>query len=85
MKNGIKEILKSGKCPGIIGSRDTFGIRNAFYDDETKTYIDTYPKWEKAGFRNPLDMPPDKRGDRRPLIKEKMKEAKWKLKKGETP
>lgn len=39
----------------ISGTRDQFGIRNEFYDPKTKTYIDTRRKWEKAGFKDPLE------------------------------
>ena len=82
--NGIAEILKSRKCPGIIGTRDSFGIKNEFYDPKTKTYIDTWKKWEKAGFRNPLDNPKDRRGYGsnkvmlKEMIKEKVKEQRKK-------
>ena len=76
MKDGIKEILESGQFPGIRTS-DTFGYKNHFYDPKTKTYIDSRSKWEKAGFRDPLDNV-DKRGSNKHLLKEKIKEKKWK-------
>ena len=42
-------------CPAIIGTRDGFGIRNAFRDEETGVEVDTWKKWENAGYRDPLE------------------------------
>jgi len=42
-------------CPAIIGTRDGFGIKNAFRDDDTGQEIDNWKTWEKAGYRNPLE------------------------------
>ena len=43
----------------ISGTRDSFGIKNAFRDDQTGKTIDTWKGWEKAGFRNPLEVTKD--------------------------
>ena len=39
----------------VHGTRDSFGIKNAFRDDKTGKMVDTWKKWEKAGFENPID------------------------------
>lgn len=44
----------------IIGSRDNFGIKNAFVDDSTGKTIDNYSSWEKAGYRQSRDVIQDK-------------------------
>lgn len=41
--------------PNVIGTRDTFGIGKAFRDEKTGQEIDTWQKWEKAGYRDPMD------------------------------
>jgi len=40
----------------IIGSRDNFGIKCEFRDDETGKSIDNWRSWEKAGYRDPLQV-----------------------------
>ena len=50
----LEEILQTRQFPGIRTS-DTFGFKNHFYDEKTKTWIDTRNKWEKAGYRDPLE------------------------------
>lgn len=57
-----------GKAPGIHGTRDSFGIKNEFRDDTTGNTIDTWKKWEKAGYRQPKDVIKDG------SVKEKVKE-----------
>lgn len=42
-------------CPAIIGTRDSFGIKNAFRDEESGKEIDNWKSWEKAGYRDPLE------------------------------
>lgn len=54
----------------IFGTRDSFGITKSFYDPKTNKDIDTWKKWEKAGFRK-IDDVKDKRN---PEVNEK---AKW--------
>ena len=71
-------------CGGIIdgltmtihGTRDQFGINNAFTDEKTGQVIDTRPKWEKAGYRDTLE------GDSEmnQMIKSYKKDAKHKKK-----
>ena len=39
--------------PAIHGTRDSFGIGTEFYDEATGQNIDTWGKWEKAGFSDP--------------------------------
>jgi hypothetical protein len=53
--------------PSITGTETSFGIRKAFYDPKTGQTIDTYKKWENAGFRDGMDA-------HSPLIREKVKE-----------
>ena len=52
-KDGIEEILKAKRAPGILGSRDSFGIGNEFTDEKTGKVIDNWRTWEKEGFRQP--------------------------------
>lgn len=44
-----------GSSAGITGTRDNFGISKIFKDDQTGKEIDTWKKWEKAGYRNPME------------------------------
>lgn len=53
----IQEIIESKQMPGITGTRDGFGIKNAFKDPETGVIIDNWKSWERAGFYNPKDDP----------------------------
>ena len=74
-KNGIEEIIKSRKFPGIVGSRDSFGIGNEFVHEGK--VIDNWKKWEKAGFKD-VESTHDKRSPNlKHLIKEKIKEKRW--------
>ena len=59
--------LKSCFCPScgyclgfpeVTGTRDSFGIKNAFFDSKTGKTIDTWKKWEKAGFKDARDVFP---------------------------
>lgn len=61
-----------GSSPGVIGTRDGFGISREFYDTKTATYIDNFKKWEKAGFKEPGDL--GCKNSR--YIKDKVKELK---------
>lgn len=47
--------LKGVGCPGVTGTRDSFGVGKSFKDDDTGKEIDNWKSWEKAGYRNPLD------------------------------
>jgi len=53
--NGIQEIIESKQFPALHNTRDSFGIKNEFYDQTTKKWITNRSQWEKAGFRNPLE------------------------------
>lgn len=64
----IQEIIESKQCPGITGTRDNFGIKNAFKDDASGKTIDNWKSWEKAGYRKPLEVTKNN------TIKEKIKE-----------
>lgn len=54
--------------PGIIGTRDNFGIRNEFVDEQTGTVINNWKTWERAGFRDPVEV------TKNHTVKEKIKE-----------
>ena len=57
---------------GIIGTRDSFGIGKSFVDDRTGKTIDNWRDWEKAGYKQAKDAPPDRRcGDIKEMVKEK--------------
>jgi hypothetical protein len=43
--------LRGVGCPGINGTRDSFGVRNSFIDEKSGDVIDNWNKWEKAGYR----------------------------------
>ena len=44
-----------GSSSGIMGTRDNFGIGKIFTDEQSGQEIDTWKKWEKAGYQNPLE------------------------------
>lgn len=81
----LEEILKSRQFPGVIGTRDSFGIGKEFVDKESGKLIDTWPKWQKAGYRDFKDtVYKDKRDpDMKERVKEQIKIKKRKLSKGE--
>ena len=54
----------------VIGTRDSFGIGNSFYDETTKTEIDTWGKWEKAGYKDAVES--TKNHDVREKVKRKI-------------
>ncbi len=68
---GIAEIVRTGQFPGIVGTQTNFKTP---FIDKGKT-IDTWPKWEKAGFR-PLEVNKIKSARRREKVKEKIKKIK---------
>ncbi len=65
-----------GDGPAISGTRDGFGIRNEFKDDQTGESIDTWKKWEKRGYRNPVEVTKDHQ------VKEKIKDKIHRVKTG---
>ena len=52
-----KDRLKRLISAPHISTPDTFGVKKAFYDEKTGKTIDTFKKWEKAGFRDIADIP----------------------------
>jgi len=66
-------MIKGYGCPGITGTRDSFGIRNEFIDEKTGKKIDNWKSWEKAGFRQPEDV------IKNPVVRESMKKRKGEL------
>jgi len=68
---GIAEILATGKCPGIVGTQTNFKTP---FKDKGKV-IDTWSKWDKAGFR-PLDISKDIRSDK---VREGVAKKIWKI------
>ena len=71
-------ILRGIGGPGICGTKDNFGFKNQFVDDNNGKVIDNWKTWEKSGFRNPVEM--TKNND----VKEKIKCKIDKIKKGYT-
>ena len=65
-----------GEGPSISGTKDGFGISKSFKDNESGKTIDTWKKWEKAGYRNPLET------TKNHFVREKTKEKIEKIKKG---
>lgn len=63
-----------GEGPGIMGTKDIFGIRKSFQDDESGETIDNWRTWEKRGFRNPLEVTKDN------TVVEKIKAKKDRIK-----
>ena len=39
--------------PNVTGTRDGFGVKNAFYSPHAKKYIDNWKSWKKAGYSDP--------------------------------
>ena|SRR3990167_6874045 len=66
--------LKGVGAPGINGTRDGFGIKKIFRDDENGKEIDNWKVWEKAGYRNPLEVTKDH--DMKEKIKAKINRSK---------
>ena len=69
-----------GTAPGIHGTRDGFGIKNAFRDGRTGMVVDTWKKWEKAGYKEPKDDPTLK-GTVKAQVLRKMDKIKYDTKK----
>lgn len=57
----------------ILGTRDSFGIKNAFVDGNGNE-IDTWGKWEKAGYKDAKDV---HKGDMLAKIKRKEDKVKF--------
>jgi putative FmdB family regulatory protein len=53
-----------------MGTRDGFGIKNSFEDKDSGQTIDNWRSWEKAGYRNPLDV--IKNNDMKEKVKEQI-------------
>lgn len=66
--------IKGTGGPSISGTRDGFGISKSFKDEETGQEIDTWKKWEKAGYRDPVEV--TKNHAVKEKIKEKIKKRK---------
>ena len=64
-----------GNSAGITGTRDNFGIKNAFTDEDGST-VDNWKDWEKKGFRQPKDVHKEHH------VKEKIKMKMEKINKG---
>ena len=60
--------LRPDNMPGISGTRDSFGIKNEFRDDATGKPIDNWKAWEKAGYRDAVEV------TKNHVVKEKIKE-----------
>ena len=58
----------------VTGTRDNFGIKKEFIDDQNGETIDNWKSWEKAGFRNPVEM--HKGAKMKEKIQEKIKKVK---------
>lgn len=57
----------------VVGTRDTFGIKNEFQDPDSGQTIDNWKSWEKAGYRQTSDI---KRHDLKEKVKEKVEKIK---------
>ena len=66
-----------GESTSIAGTRDSFGIKNAFVTPEGKK-VDNWKSWEKEGYRNPLQTIKNHE------VKERVKMKMTKIKKGLT-
>ena len=69
--------LRGRGFPSVTGTRDQFGIGKKFYhtnEDGTKKEITTWREWDKAGYKNALDV--TKNHNVREMVKEKMNKIK---------
>lgn len=66
--------LRGHGCPGVTGTKDGFGFRNQFRDDSSGKVIDNWSDWERAGYRNPLEV--TKNHDLKEKIKRKVDKIK---------
>ena len=66
--------LKGHGGPSVTGTRDNFGIKKSFIDDETGEDIDNWKSWERHGYRNPVEV------TRNNTVKEKIKRKIDKIK-----
>jgi putative FmdB family regulatory protein len=64
---------------GAIGTRDTFGINNAFIGNNGQV-IDTWKKWERAGYKDQMTSPRVTAG-MKARFKEKLDQEKVRTKK----
>ena len=59
--------LRGKGGPSISGTRDGFGIKKSFRDCDGNE-VDSWKKWERAGYKNPLEVTKNN------TVKEKIKE-----------
>ena len=64
------QMAKMLNCVAISGTRDTFGIGKEFVDERTGKEVDTWKKWEKAGYRDAKEF----HANSHPKIKEGIKQ-----------
>lgn len=67
------KMIKLIGCPSVLGTRDSFGFKNRFRDNQSGKTIDNWRSWEKAGYRDPLSM---HKGDVKKKIQTKMEKIK---------
>jgi hypothetical protein len=67
---GIKEILETRQCPGIVGAKGSF--QNFYHKGKE---ITTWKEWEKAGYSNPLESN-HMSHDMKEMVKEKIEKTK---------
>ena len=81
MKNGLQQILESRQAPGILGTRDSFGIGKEFRDESTGKTVDNWKTWERLGYKQFKDTASfkDKRGDIKSKVAEKLDKKEWKI------
>lgn len=60
-----------GECASVSGTRDGFGITKSFTDEKTGKEIDTWKKWEKAGYGTEI-----KNHDMKEKVKEQLHKRK---------
>ena len=48
-------LLRQISRVNVVGTQDNFGIGKAFYDEKSGKTIDTWKKWEDAGYRDARD------------------------------
>ena len=64
----------------VLNTRDSFGIGNSFKDEKSGKVIDTWGKWEKAGYMHPKDDGTLKKSTRDGILR-KMDKIKYDTKK----
>jgi len=59
VKCGSRNVVKLIGSLVPYGTRDSFGIGKEFQDPESGKVIDNWKSWERAGYRNPLEVTKD--------------------------